>query len=102
MKGFHALIGFLSILLGATMSFYTIPSRWGHIMDIYHDVVIAPMILYFAVTLLPVIYLGGTIVEKVSTICFVLFWIVLVVYDIMNDRMNQRRWLKERGINLLK
>jgi hypothetical protein len=97
----HASIGLVSFIIGVSVCNITLASRWGHVMDVYHDVVIAPMILYFAATLLPVIYLGGTTAEKISTVCLVLLWIALVAFDVKTDRMNQRRWLTERGINLL-
>ena len=98
----HRAIVLVGICLGSAVSWLTLPARSGQIMDIYHDVVIAPMILYFAVTLLPVIYLAGKRAEKVSTVCFILFWLALVVYDTGSNRMNQRNWLeKHLGVHLV-
>jgi hypothetical protein len=87
-------------LLGFVVNVLTLKSRSGRMADVYHDVVIAPLMLFFAVTLLPVIYLGGTAIEQTSVVCLVLLWAVLVAYDIFADRMNQRKWLKSHGVIL--
>jgi hypothetical protein len=87
--------------LGFAVSFFTLKSRSGQWMDFYHDAVIAPMVLFFAIMLLPVIYLGGTVIEKFWTVSFIVFWVILVGVDIKLDRMNQRGWIKRNlGIAL--
>lgn len=98
----HLLLVVGCCLLGYVVNRMTLESRLGQAMDTYHDLVIAPMILYFAITLLPVIWLGGTTTERAATICFVLIWVALVVYDIKSDRMNQRQWLQKHGVTLLR
>lgn len=80
---------------GVAVTFTTLSSRAGRIMDIYHDIVIAPLVLFFAIMLLPVIYLGGTLIEKFWTVLLIMFWVLLVVIDIKTNRMNQRRWMKD-------
>lgn len=102
MKGwFHLLVLLGSVALGITVSVLTLASRSGQMMDVYHDVVIAPMILYFAIALLPLIYYAGTKTEKRWTICFILIWLALVVFDIKYDRMNQRQWIERNlGVQL--
>ena len=98
----HFLIFISSILLGVIVSFLTIHSRSGQVMDVYHDIVIAPLFLYLAVTLLPVIFMNGTKIEKRATICLILLWAGLVGFDIKYQRMNQRQWLQNHGVVLLK
>ena len=98
--GIHWLIGGGSFLLGAFISVATAESRSGQLMDIYHDVVVGPLILYFAITLLPVIFLNGTKIEIAATIGLALFWACLVVFDIDYKRMDQRTWLKNNGVTL--
>lgn len=88
------------VFVGAVGSFLTMKSRSGEIMDVYHDFIIAPMILFFAIMLLPVIYLGGTAVEKFWTVCFIFIWVICVAIDVKCDRMNQRRWM-ERHLGLV-
>ena len=68
------------------------PGQWG---DIYHHLVIAPLLTYLGMTLVPVIAGGGTWTEKVSAVGLVLLWAVLVVFDAKQRRLNQRRWLQE-------
>jgi hypothetical protein len=96
----HLFIAASSFFIGLVVSGLTIKLRSGQVMDIYHDAVIGPMFLYFAATLLPVIYLGGNTTEKAATGLFVVLWLALVVYDIKDDRMNQRKWLQRSGVVL--
>ncbi len=96
----HYAIILTSISLGIIVNSSTLETRSGKIADIYHDIVIAPMFLYFFIVLFPVIYFGGYKYEKISAISFVLLWASLVVYDILTERMNQREFLKKRGIKL--
>jgi len=92
---------FTGMVIGLAVSAATMKSRSGQLADRYHDMVIAPFILFFAITLVPVIYLGGTMTEKISTACLILLWVVLVIYDIKTERMNQRRWLEMHGVIIL-
>ncbi|NCF75363.1 MAG: hypothetical protein GWO87_02670 [Xanthomonadaceae bacterium] len=96
----HYVIILASFLTGVIIDRLTLKIRSGKLADIYHDVIIAPMLLYFAITLTPVVFIGGTKIEKNFAICFVFLWFVLVVYDILTDRMNQRRFLNRRGFKL--
>lgn len=91
-----------SLALGVLVSVLTLKTRSGQAMDVYHDVVIAPIIVYLAITLLPVIYFNGTRIEKVTTVCFILFWLALVVFDIKAERMNQREWLTKNGVHFIR
>ena len=75
-----------------------IKSRLGKLMDVYHDVVIVPVVIYFAVTLLPVIYLSGTTLEQNFTSLVIVVWLACVFGDIKCDRMNQRRLLERLGL----
>jgi hypothetical protein len=94
----HVLILFVLALGGTAVCLLTLGSRSGQAMDIYHDTVIAPLILYLAITLVPVIYYNGTKTEKLSVlVCFVL-WASLVVFDIKYKRMDQRSWLQNHGV----
>ncbi len=96
----HILILIVSIELGIFICVSSIKSRSGQVMDIYHDVVIGPLIFYLAVTLLPIIFINGTKVEIAALLCFVFLWIGLVGFDIKYERMNQRAWLKNHGVTL--
>lgn len=82
-----------SFCLGAVACITTLASRSGQGADIYHDLWVAPLIMYFAATLLPIIFLNGTRVEKVATVCSIFLWAGLVFYDIDHNRINQRQWL---------
>ena len=69
--------------------------HWG---EVYHHLVIVPLVCYLSVTLLPVIYLAGESIEKMFALCFILSWLFLVVYDFRSGRINQRSYLIRRGI----
>jgi hypothetical protein len=75
---------------------FTIGSRSGHLMDVYHDVVVCPILLYLSITLVPIVWCNGTTVEKVTVSSLFLLWIVSVIFDHVHDRINQRRWLQKK------
>jgi hypothetical protein len=94
----HFIVWLFSFVICSQLSRVTLKKRSGKLMDIYHDVVIVPLFIYLAFTLLPVIYSYGTWVEQVATACFALLWLALVFFDTKYKRMNQREWLKARGL----
>jgi hypothetical protein len=76
----------------------TLGSRSGQSMDIYHDVVIAPLLAYLMITLVPIIWLNGTSIEIVSTFLLIILWAAFVFGDICDERMSQRTWLQKHGV----
>lgn len=98
----HCVILAICVIFGAIVSYTTLASRSGQLMDIYHDVVIAPLFLYLAIMLLPLIWVLGNTVEKRTTVLLILLWAGLVVFDAKQDRLNQRRWLEHHGVTLRK
>jgi len=98
----HELVLVASMALGAAVSVFTLGQRSGQLMDVYHDVIVGPLFLYLAITLLPVVYYNGTRVEKWSVVGFIILWFILVVFDIRYDRMNQRDWLYKKFKIILK
>ena len=92
---FHLLAAIVSVGFGIMWWYLERPTHWG---DIYHHLFVAPLILYLAITLVPVILINGTKVEKVAVFCFALFWATLVGFDIKYERMNQRQWLQNHGV----
>ncbi len=89
----HRIILLSSMMLGMVVCVVTLSSRSGQLMDVYHDIIIAPLFLYLAVTLLPLIFGDGNRMEKRATILLILLWAGLVGFDIKYDRLNQRQWL---------
>ena len=92
---FHVFAALISVSFGVTWWLIDRPTQWG---DIYHHLFVAPLILYLAITLLPVILFNGTRIEKLCVLCFALLWAALVVFDITHARMNQRQWLQSHGV----
>lgn len=97
---FHGMIMLTCVVLCGSICALTLGSRSGQLMDIYHDVVIAPLILYCGITLVPVVYYNGTGVENGALICFVCLWLGLVFFDYKCKRMDQRSWLQNHGVVL--
>ena len=60
--------------------------------DIYHHLVIAPLLCYLGITLLPVIIKDGRMAEVVVAACLILVWAGLCVYDAKTDRLSQRSY----------
>lgn len=94
----HVILTIAVFAVGALASIATLKSRSGQLVDVYHDVVIASILMYFAVTCLPVISANGTYVEYWMTVILISVWVMLVLFDLMTHRMNQREWLEEKGV----
>ena len=93
----HLCILITCFLLGVFASLVSISSRSGQVMDVYHDVFIAPIFLYLAITLVPVILKNGTRKEMFEAGFYVSIWLVLVIFDWSTGMINQRAWLAAHG-----
>ena len=98
----HGEILLMSMAICTIVSVLTIESRLGDWMDAYHDLVVAPLILYFGVTLLPVIKSNGTPAEKKATCFFIALWIGCFIFDLAFGRINQFTWLLNHGVTLVR
>ena len=94
----HIEIYFVALVACTITCIMTLKSRSGKLMDVYHDAVIGPVVIYFAVTLLPVIFTNGSVSEFGSTCVSIQLWVLCVIYDICGDRMNQRCLLERLGL----
>ena len=65
------------------------PKQWG---DRYHHLVVASLLTYLGITLVPVIFKNGTDSEWIAVIGLVLIWVVSVVYDSTTKRLDQRNY----------
>jgi hypothetical protein len=92
---YHVFAALIGVSVGVTWWWIDRPTQWG---DIYHHLFVAPLILYLVITLLPVILINGTRVEKICALCFALLWARLVVFDVTHARMSQRQWLQSHGV----
>lgn len=92
-------LGFLSV--GVVICALTLSSRSGQAMDVYHDIIIAPIFLFLAITLFPVIVINGKRKEIYAVILLILLWAGLVVFDFKYDRINQRQWLQDHGVTFV-
>jgi hypothetical protein len=82
-----------SFLLGVIASMMSLATRHGQIMDIYHDVVIAPVFLYLAITLVPVMLYNGSRREMFEAGFYAALWLVLAIMDWETGMIIQRVWL---------
>lgn len=91
----------LSLFLGTVISATTTGLRSGHFGNIYHDVIVAPMILFLAIILIPVVWYN-TSWHDISIIAgCIATWIVLIYTDIkVFERFNQRQHLLRNGFQL--
>ena len=94
----HVGVALFAFIICSMISFASLKSRNGKLMDIYHDVFIAPVVVYLGFTLLPVIYQSGNQLEKGSTSFAIALWLACVYLDAKFDRMNQRRLLERMGL----
>jgi len=80
------------------ISVTTFSEREGDVMDLYHDLFIAPIFLSLGIFLLPVIFSNGSRVEIGATLFLVFAWVGLGVYDVKTGRLKQRDWLQAHGV----
>jgi len=86
-------LALVSFTLGTVACITTIASRQGQVMDVYHDIVVAPLFLYLAITLLPIVFRDGTKVELSVAVFCILSWALLGWFDANHQLLNQRQWL---------
>lgn len=98
----HFAILVMSCVISADIEHNTIISRSGWYMDIYHDLVVMPLILYLGATLLPIIWFNGEKSEKRAFWCFALLWVGAFVFDLIFNRINQFTWLLHHGVKLVR
>ena len=85
------------VFIGFLTTMMSLKKRSGQVGDIYYDVIIGPMILFFAIMLLPVTWYSGRWYELGATGFFIVVWLWFVYTDFRDDRMNQRQWLVRHG-----
>ena len=95
---------FVSTFAGIIFAVYKIvyvkkTNQW---VDAYHDIFIVPVYIFMWIILVPIVKNNGTMNEKISIILFVCVWGILVTVDVLENRLNQRLWLKLHGVILVK
>jgi hypothetical protein len=86
---------FLAFIFGVCFSVKTLDARDGQFMDVYHDLVVVPIFLSLAIFLLPVIFMNGKVIDIIFSLCLILLWLLLLMFDLDSGRLNQREWLRE-------
>ena len=101
-SSFHWGFAHLAVILGLVAQWLVIRQfgGFGQYVDTYHNLFIVPLFVYLLVTILPVIYLYGTITEKTFPIFALVLWVVLYLYDVATGRLEQRDWLRRHGWRL--
>jgi hypothetical protein len=67
------------------------------VMDIYHNMIVLPLLAYLLLTTVPVIFKYGTPLEKTAVVILIVIWALLGYYDIATGRLDQRTWLHNHG-----
>ncbi len=70
------------------------PKQW---MDIYHNVVVVPVFLYLVILLGSVIWVDGTKTQVLAAVACCAVWVILLAVDILDGRLNQRKWIEEHN-----
>jgi hypothetical protein len=98
----HEMIVVWSVGISIICCMFSLESRSGSRMDIYHDVVMMSLIIYSAITLLPIIWFNGERYEKWAFWSFALLWGGCFIFDIIFGRINQFLWLLHHGVTLIR
>jgi hypothetical protein len=97
----------ISALLGIVWQFVYMEGlekkgRVAMIMDSYHNLVVAPMLIYLILFVnIPVMFASGNLFQWLLATTLVAIWAKLVFVDSNAERLDQQIWLrKNKGINL--
>ncbi len=94
---------FICLTFGAMMQLVLVNTRpRAMVIDTYHNVVVISLLFNLLIAAGVVIYKYGNFNQKRQAIFFLAIWLVLLVLDAINGRLDQQLWLKQHGINLLK
>ncbi len=75
--------------------------KFGTEADTYHNIIIVPALLFLLTVSIPVILLSGTLFEIEALIFCLAVWVTGLIYDIVDGRLDQPKWLMERrGIDV--
>ena len=72
---------------------YFLISTPKQVMDKFHALVIVPLFTYFILSTVPIYVLYGGLVKIIIGFFLLLFWLILVIYDGKNERLDQRKWI---------
>lgn len=70
------------------------------IVDIYHWTFVTPLFIFLLLIAVPLTFIYGKPFDKVATVILFLIWAGLVIYDFKEQRMDQKKWLENKGITL--
>ena len=71
---------------------------WGTFMDFYHSIIIVPLLLYMLATTIPLIFVGGTMVDQAYIFALAGIWIWTFIADAFTGRLRQPEYLKTHQI----
>ncbi len=99
--GFQLILFVVSVGFGIIYQWAVViwDGRWGTAADAYHNLFVAPLLVFMLGVTVPVILLG-TRSEWNFSIFFLLVWFLTLVYDWFHGRLQQTRWLADHGIDL--
>jgi len=73
--------------------------KFGTNMDTYHNIVIVSLLVYILGLTVPVIFMAGTLSEKLAAVVLSLIWVATFVYDVKTGRINQPKWHHDNGFS---
>lgn len=85
---FQATMGIISFVIGAIW----LATDWKtQKADRWHHIIVAPLQIFLFLTMLPVLW-GGPSLEFWYAFCLFVVFIVLLLIDVIDGRLPQRRW----------
>ena len=91
-----------SIIVGAVYQLlYSIKAiLWKTVADSYHNVIVAPLLVFLLGATLPVVILYGSKIDTIFSALLFLIWAVTLSFDNETGRLQQQKWLAKHGIRL--
>lgn len=91
----------ISITIGAIYQVTVVTLEgWGKLADTYHNLFVVPLMVFFLGVTAPVVFIYGTETETLAFVALMGGWATCVLIDYLYDRLQQQKWLAERGIHL--
>ncbi len=99
---FQLILLLVSVIFGIVYQWIVVVSskRWGTAADAFHNLLIAPLLVFMLGSTVPVILSCGTRLEWNFAIFLLSVWLATLVFDWVHGRLQQTKWLANHGVDL--
>jgi hypothetical protein len=85
-------------IVGGAAYVATKESRSGRLGDLFHDIVLFPILLFLVVALLPILWTYGSWIQIAAVPAIATFMSALLWHDTKHNKLKQREYLLRKGV----